>query len=287
MIAAVFVDNVISFGTVSVSFASVSDRLIGESAVNKSKSKKSKRANSKPNAAKPKTAKSVQKKPEGTMDRPTLVGIARLLKDAGSGVRALKSDDDAELQKKINEAIHELPSAEIVKQLEAIDPDKLINVLKQDCLGIFVDLSDVSCIHCPDAKSCVAAFVGNLQGGFVRLQGAMITKTDDKAAPEPPRPAVVPVTRYEATRLVFVRDVPNPNPEGNDYHDTIEHVLKDQPETLKELRAIVEQDFDLDNDGDFMKFVTALRDPKEGVIKLDVDLSKKDRAALREAGYDV
>lgn len=251
------------------------------------KSKKLKRANSKPKAAKPKAVLSVKKKPEEIMDRPTLIGIARLLKDAGSDVKTLKSDDDASLQRKVNDAIHRLPSAEVIKQLEAIDPNKLVGELKQDCLGIFVDLSDVSCMHCPDNKSCVAAFIGNLRDGFSRVKGAMTDGGGDevKLVDEPPKPP--PATRYEPKRLVFVRDVPNPNRKGDDYYDTIRRVLLDQPENLAELRAIVEQDFDLDGDGDFMKFVTALRDPKEGVIKLDVDLTEANKAALRKAGYDV
>ena len=244
--------------------------------------------------SKPKDAKkpdNVKKKPEEIMDRPTLVGIARLLKNAGSDVKALKNDTDEALQKKVNEAIQRLPSDEVIKQLEAIDPNKLVNVLKQDCLGIFVDFSDVSCIRCSDAKSCVAAFIKNLQGGFAHLGGTagatkpIVSMSGTTASAHPA--GLTSVTRYEPKRLVFVRDVPNPNPKGDDYHDTINRVLEDQPENLKELRAIIEKDFDFDGDTDFMKFVTALREPKEGVIKLDVDLTDKDKAALREAKYDV
>lgn len=257
---------------------------------NTPKNKKStKKATSK---SKPKATKATKmtktkavKKPEEVMDRPILIGIARLLKGAGSDVKALKSDTDGELQRKVNDAIQRLPPAEVAKQLEAIDPDKLVNGLKLDCLGIFIDLTDPSCVHCPDAKSCAAKFIENVRGGFARVKGAASSKPEAKD--EAPKPSVTPVTRYEASRLVFVRDVKNPNPEGDDLHDTIKRVLKDQPETLGELRMIVEDDFDLDGDGDFMKFVTALRDPKEGVIKLDVDLNDNDKAALRKAGYDV
>lgn len=237
---------------------------------------------------KPKQAKT-KPKPEETMDRPILVGLARMLKDAGSDMKALKSDTDEQLQKKVNEAIQQLPVPEIVKKLEAIDPNKLVAVLKRDCLGIFVDFSDVSCVRCPDAKQCVSKFIENLKGGMDDLKGAM---PDDGGKPKPDakaklRAKLPPVTRYEAKRLVFIRDVKNPNPEGDDYHDTIDSVLNEQPETLGELRAIVEKDFDFDGDGDFMKFVTALRDEKEGVIKLDVDLTEDNKVELRKAGYAV
>lgn len=259
--------------------------------MNKTKNKKKHKkvsAKLKASNSKPKAAKIANKKPEEIMDRLTLIGIARLLKRAGSDVKALKDDTDSELQRKVNEAIHGLPTPEIIKQLEAIDPNKLTNTLKQDCLGIFVDFADVSCVHCPDAKACVSAFVNNLQGGFTRFQTVMTDgegdkpKLANKAESKPPA-----ASRYEPERLVFVRDVQNPNSKGDDYYRTIQRVLDDQPENLAELRAIVEQDFDLSGDGDFMKFVTALRDPKEGVIKLDVDLNDNDKSALREVGYAV
>lgn len=250
--------------------------------------KTAKKANpkSKPKPKAAKTAKvNTNKKPEEVMDRPTLIGIARLLQGAGSDVKALKRDTDADLQKKLNEALQRLPPAEVVKQLEAIDPNKLVNELKLSCLGIFIDLTDVSCVHCPDAKACAGKFIENVSGGFAHVKGAAASKQEVKD--ETPKPSLVPVTRYEAGRQLFVRDVKNPNPKGDDYHDSIQRVLDEQPETLGELRAILEDDFDFDGDGDFMKFVTALRDSKEGVIKLDVDLSDKDKATLREAGYEV
>lgn len=254
---------------------------------NAPKSKKkapAKKAGPKSKAKKPQAKKVAEKKPEETMDRPTLIGMARLLKGAGSEVKALKSDTDAALQRKVNEAIQRLPPPEVIKLLEAIDPGKLVSALKLDCLGIFVDLSDVSCVHCPDAKTCVGKFIDNVRGGFSGVKAAV---ADEKAAPAAPKQVVAAATRYDAKRPIFIRDVPNPNPKGDDYHDSIQRVLDDQPDNLGELREILERDFDFDGDGDFMKFVTALRDPKEGVLKLDIDLSEPDKAALREAGYDI
>jgi hypothetical protein len=254
----------------------------------KTKTKSKKNSNKKKtSAAKPKTAKPkvAKKKPEETMDRATLKGIAGQLKGAGADIKVLKSDTDEALQRKVNDALQRLPSADVLKKLESIDPNRLTNVLKRDCLGIFVDFSDVSCVRCPDAVGCVSKFIGNLKDGMASVQDAVATVGDKK--PEPKAEPATAVTRYEPKRLVFIRDRPNPNTKGDDYYDTIQRVLDDQPENLGELRAIVEQDFDLDGDGDFMKFVTALRDPKEGIIKLDVDLSDADKVALRKAGYKV
>ncbi len=257
---------------------------------NKSKTtKKSKRPKKANNAAKPKASKpkaADKKKPEEIMDRATLKGIASQLKGAGATLKVLKSDTDEALQRKVNDALKALPSAEVLKKLESIDPDKLVNVLKQDCIGIFIDLSDVSCVRCPDASKCVTRFIENLKDGMKVAQGAM---AEAAGQPEAKKEAakLAAVTRYEPKRAIFIRDVPNPNPEGDDYHDTIQRVLDEEPENLGELRAIVEDDFDLEGDGDFMKFVTAMRDPKEGILKLDVDLTEENKVALRKAGYDV
>lgn len=223
------------------------------------------------------------KKSEETMDRGTLIGIIGQLKGAGVGIKAMKADTDEDLQRKVNEAIQKLPSGDELKLLESVDPNKLVTVLQRDCIGLFVDFSDVSCIRCPDASTCVSQFLKNLRA-MPDLSRAM--PEADKAKAEA-KPTLVPVTRYAPGRPVWVRDVPNPNPKGDDYYDTIQRILTKQPENLEEMREIVQEDFDLESDGDFMKFVTAMRDPKEGIIKLDVDLSDADKVALHKAGYEV
>lgn len=248
------------------------------------KQKKTKKAKPAPKSTKKKSTKKSAGKPEETMDRSSLKAVVSQLKDMGSDIKVLKSDTDEGLQKKVNEALQKLPPPDMLKKLESIVPDKLVSVLKRDCLGIFIDLSDVSCIRCPESGLCAKTFIANLKGGLKGLDAALpVAAVEKKTA----KAKITPVTRYERKRLVFVRDVKNPNPVGDPYHDTIQRVLDDQPETLGQLRVIVEQDFDIDSDGDFMKFVTALRDPKEGVVKLDVDLSEDNKIALREAGYDV
>ncbi len=229
---------------------------------------------------------SYEKKDE-TMDRAALKAIASQLKEMGSDIKVFKSDTDEALQKKVNEQLQQIPTAEILKKLETVQPEKLVSVLKRDCIGIFIDLSDVSCVRCKDAGKCAGEFLKNVKGGFTDLTNVLADSKNDEKKPAAAKVKLKPVSRYEADRLVFVRDVKNPNPVGDPYHDTLQAVLDEQPETLSELRAIVERDFDIDGDGDFMKFVTSMRDPAEGIIKLDVDLSEKNKAELREAGVDV
>jgi len=223
---------------------------------------------------------------EETMDRSALKVIASQLKEMGSDIKVLKSDTDEQLQKKVNEQLQKMPKDDVLKKLETIVPDKLVQVLKRDCIGVFIDLADVSCVKCKDSAKCASLFLQNLKGGFSDLTKALPEKkVEEKSTAE--KVKLKPVSRYEADRLVFVRDVKNPNAEGDQLHDTLQAVLDEQPGTLEELREIVERDFDLDSDGDFMKFVTSMRDPNEGVIKLDVDLSEKNKAELRKAGVEI
>lgn len=231
------------------------------------------------------TAKVAAQKTEETMERTSLKTIVAQLKEMGSDIKVFKSDSDEALQKKVNEALQKLPTADMLKKLESIVPDKLVSVLKKDCLGIFIDLSDVSCIRCPDNMSCAKTFIQNLKGGMKGVDGAAGAKpVEEKKAP---KASITPVSRYEAGRLVFMRDRKNPNAKDDPWYDTVDVVLKEQPDTLGAVREIVERDFEVESDGEFMKLVASMRDPKEGILKLDVDLSKDDREALREAGYDV
>lgn len=246
------------------------------------KTKKSKQQ--KPKAPVKRTSKVTKSKPEETMDRKALKTIVSQLKEMGSDVKVFKSDTDEALQKKVNEALQKLPPPDVMKKLETIVPEKLVTVLKRDCIGLFIDLSDVSCVRCKDSAVCASTFLKNVKGGMDDVGKAMPDAEVEKVAE---KVKLTPVTRYESKRLVFVRDIKNPNPVGDDYHDAFQRVLDQQPDNLKELRAIIEEDFDIDSDGDFMKFVTAMRDPAEGIIKLDVDLSDKNKAELRKAGYDV
>lgn len=221
-----------------------------------------------------------------TMDRSALKVIASQLKEMGSDIKVLKSDTDEMLQKKINEQLRAVPKPEILKKLDDVVPEKLVSVLKNDCIGIFIDLSDISCVRCKDAGKCASLFLQNVKGGFEHITKALPDKKEDEK-PVVEKAKVKPVSRYEPDRLVFVRDVKNPNPKGDPYHDTLQAVLDEEPSTLGELREIVERDFDLDSDSDFMKFVTSMRDPAEGIIKLDVDLSEKNKKELRAAGIDI
>lgn len=248
----------------------------------KAKATKKKAPNPNPQIDKQIGAKSAAK--EETMERSALKVIASQLKEMGADIKVLKSDTDEQLQKKVNEQLQKLPTPDVMKKLETVVPEKLVTVLKQDCVGIFIDLADVSCVRCKDAAQCAQKFIQNVKGGFSNLAKAM---PDEKVEEKPEKAKVKAATRYEADRLVFVRDVKNPNPVGDSYHDTLQAILDEQPENLGELRAIIERDFDIENDADFMKFVTSLRDPVEGVIKLDVDLSEKNKKELRAAGIDI
>jgi hypothetical protein len=256
--------------------------------VKKTKAKKVASKKSAPKAkktAKAKPAAKPSKKEPEIMERSNLKAMATHLKEAGVEIKVLKSDTDEQLQKKVNEAIQELPTGEILKKLESVSPDKLVSLLKRDCMGIFINLSDVSCVQCADNVSCVKQFVGNLKSGFADIEPAAVGTKVEK--PKQVKISVPPVSLYSPDRLVFVRDRPNPNEKTDDYYDTVAAILKEEPTTMSELRDIVARDFEIESNSEFMKFVTRLREPSDGIIKLVEDLSDKDKNNLREAGYDV
>ncbi len=259
----------------------------------KSKSKKKPTAKAKAVLKKMAAAKKLPPQPEAkpvkkekeTMERTALKVIAAQLKEMGSGIKVLKSDTDEQLQSKVNEHLKEMPKDEILKKLESVVPEKMVSVLKNGCIGVFIDLSDVSCVKCKDVMKCASMFLTNVKGGFKNITQALPDTTVVEKVVE--KAKIKAVSRYEADRLVFVRDVKNPNPADDEYHDTLQAILDEAPSTLSELRDIVEREFDFDSDADFMKFVTSMRDPDEGVIKLDVDLSEKNKAELRKAGVEI
>ena len=137
------------------------------------------------NAYKPsdtKPQKPGKKAPEEIMDRNSLKVIVSQLKEMGSDIKVFKSDTDEGLQKKVNEAIQKLPPPDMLKKLETVQPDALVSVLKKDCLGIFIDLSDVSCVRCIDSGTCAREFIKNLKGGFKVLDAALVPVDEPKKA---------------------------------------------------------------------------------------------------------
>ena len=219
------------------------------------------------------------------MDRVSLKAIVKQLKDAGSSIKVLKSDTDEILQNKLNDTLQKLPTEEISKQLESLVPEKLQKILKRDCLGVFIDLSDVSCTRCADVQTCVREYITNCKGDG-------IAKVVSLLAPAPaPAPAAAPaaVKRekkivYDPDRLVFIKNMKNPNPKSDPSYKMLSAILDDVPSTMSELHEIVARYYD-QTDEDFLALIKSLR--AVGMIKLDVDLSEENKAELRAAGVEI
>lgn len=238
----------------------------------KAKAKKTTKAKPAKKRAAPKKA---AKQPEETMDRKALKEIASQLKSNGVALKVLKSDSDEQLQKKVNDALHALPAPDVLAKLESIQPDKLVTVLRRDCLGVFVDLSDVSCVRCKDTTACVKEYLKNLSGGVESLKPAMPAAPDAEEEVE---------LSYQPKRLVFVLNVKNPEKKGSDFYDVNQKIIDNGTDTMKAIRKIIEEEFE-QTDDEFLQTLVALRE--EGVVKFDFDLSDKDKKELRAAGYAV
>lgn len=245
--------------------------------------KKAKKTAAKAKPAKKSSKAKPNKQPEETMDRKALKSVAAQLKEMGADLKVLKKDDDATLQRKVNAALHKMPSPELLTKLESIEPGKLVSVLKRDCLGIFIDLADPSCVRCTDSVQCATEYLKNLKGGLVQLKTAMPDAKKPEVANDEEEETEVELG-YEPKRSVFICNVKNPNKKGDDFYGTVQAILDEEPENMKQVRKIVEREFEQD-DNEFLETLMSLRD--EGVIKLDFDLSASDKKELRAAGYDV
>jgi predicted transcriptional regulator len=228
-----------------------------------------------------------QKKVE-IMDRAALKAIASQLKDAGSSIKVFKTDTDDALQLKVNESIQQIPSAVVSAQLNDISPVKLVTI-KRDCFGVFIDFSDVSCVRCTHAQTCVREYLNNISdakgGNLVSLKLAMSTVDEQKQeTPAAAAPKKQKKVTYEPDRYVFVKNMKNPNKKGTDEHAVLQAILDEVPGTMSELREIIARDFD-QTDKEFLTFLTALRDV--GTVKLDVDLTDENKAELRAAGFEI
>lgn len=237
-----------------------------------------------------------KQEPKEIMDRTALKAIASQLKEAGADIKVLKIDTDDSLQKKVNEALHALPSADTTTQLDSIIPEKLQTVLKRDCLGVFIDLSDVSCIRCTHVQTCVRDYLSNLLNGdkLLALKPAMAgsaveelkktTKESSTSAAEPPKKAKPAKLTYEPDRVLFVKNMKHPNPKKSAGYDTIQAILDEVPGTMSEMREIIDRDFE-QTDKEFITFLNSLREV--GMIKLVIDLSEENKAELRAAGFEI
>lgn len=235
------------------------------------------------------------------MDRKSLKAMAYQLTEMGVEVKVLKSDDDAALQAKVSAALNSLPSPEVLQKLETIDPEKLAPVLKKDCLGLYIDLRAAACISCPDNVTCVKEFMKNLKGNFevfkpamkeieVEEQAAKITpevaaasakaskKTEDKTTAK-----AAPKIVWNPKRKLVVANIDNPLKKKHDAHATFQAILDElSVSTMKELRDIIERDWEVDDEAFVEEWLHSLRE--NGVVKLDVDLTDTDKAELAEAG---
>jgi hypothetical protein len=234
-----------------------------------------------------------KQEPKEIMDRTALKAIASQLKEAGADFKVLKIDTDDSLQKKVNEALHALPSAGVATQLDSIIPEKLQTVLKRDCLGVFIDLSDVSCVRCTHVQTCVRDYLSNLNGDkLLALKPAMVgqvveesktvvKRASTSAADVPKKPAKI---TYEPDRVLFVKNMKHPNPKKSAGYDTIQAILDEVPGTMSEMREIIDRDFE-QTDKEFITFLNSLREV--GMIKLVIDLSEENKAELRAAGFEI
>lgn len=223
------------------------------------------------------------------------------------GEPQIKKLEDHELLRAVSETVNNLPSPQTLEALDALDPRKLETVLKQDCIGVFVDLRTPACQACPDKGACTRQFLTNLKGNFSVFKDAHAEiKTEETAAQVTDKEIAMKTkksdkaktarTPYDPKLVVFVMSIKNPQPKSDPSYTLLKEILAlaDKadfaPCTLKEIYAVVAKHLgDTYSKTDFMEelFPQFL---EEGVIKRREDLTKDERraydAALKEANEE-
>lgn len=245
------------------------------------------------------------------LDRKSLKAVLEELRSAGVKVRVPLTSDgtpkikqmaDHELLRAVSEAINSLPSPETLATLERIDPQKLADTLKKDCLGVFIDLTTPECLACPDKAQCAKEFIRNLKGNFKALKDAQteIKVTEQASAVTEEVLAAAERTntnvktknkirrlKYDGDTVVFIMNIKNPEKKSSEAYDLVAAILKRAhgsdfaPITMKRLLVLVNEYYDYKPEALVEELLPQLR--TEGVIKFLADLTDEERVAYNDA----
>lgn len=281
-----------------------------ESETPPAKKKKEEEAKASPTATVEKTPVDYAKLDLKNLDRKSLKAVIMELHGAGVTVKVPFGDDgqprvkkmeDHELLRAVSTAINSLPSPETIQALERIDPSKLTPLLKQDCIGIYVDLTTPECLACPDKHTCTKKFIENLKGNFKVFKDAMTDIKTEEAAKAITDEEIDTVSKkskdkgkkvrrlkYDPRLTVFVMNVPHPEKDKKaDAYEMVQAILDHAddadfaPITLEELYEIASKHFEYTPQGMMEEFFPQLR--VFGIIKLEEELTKDEREAYQAA----
>ena len=171
---------------------------------------------------------------EGTLDlrrlsRKTLVGIAK-----DFGLKTLKSHSDDDVRKAIAVQMTKAPK-DLDTLWQGIDPTKL-----EDCVGVFLDLTNVTCLSCPSQAACLKNFKANVRDNFesVRKKAPRGGDTGKKKPEVKASPKNAAKGKYQVTQKIDCFAIDKLS-KKSDYYDLVNAVMDQIPETIGELSGIV------------------------------------------------
>lgn len=252
---------------------------------------------------KPKTEIDFKKLDLRNLDRPSMKALAFDLHKAGvkvdlpfdaDGMPRIKGLEDHALLAKLHAAIAALPTPENLKALAELDPTKLQEVLKHDCLGIMIDLRTAECQVCPDKGECAKQFVKNLRGNFrVFKEAREAIKTEEQAravsadvvaAADDVAPRKIRTVKWKANMPLVVFTIDNPIDTTPDQafprrvFGAVIKMAKKQPlavTTMSRVLRVTQEYGEFTEDSFVEELLPNLR--RGGVIKLVDDLTPKEK----------
>lgn len=192
------------------------------------------------------------------MNRKQLVAALQPLQIPLTG-----KETEEELQTLLNKSLTEIGT----KQQETLDTlEERMVTNPFECIGIFVDLTNPSCVLCVDKKDCVTKFINyfkedfgvlekieadleatqqaketNLEVAKEAIKKERKSQKEKKKMGEKKKETVI-VEGYNPEQKIGVYDVPLPVPEKDEEYPFYEAIMVSRiPSTVAELRVIVEE----------------------------------------------
>lgn len=211
------------------------------------------------------------------------------------GLAYSKKDDETKLRLKLNKALAGAAKPEALSKLALIDPGKLKTAgLVQDCIGLYIDMTTPACVACPTKVDCLKQYVTNLGSDFSMFAKAMdLSQSDDQETSDRPKKkkkkdseaqTATPKKKkkrklvYDANLTIGVsgKDAEAFSHLYSDMEDEddaaavsslLQRILSDSyPETLGELKEIVDEFFEGQTVKDFVAFALTLAQEKVIVL---------------------
>ena len=185
-----------------------------------------------------------------------LLGEEALREEAKErGVKVKKGASADDIRAAINNDLLDLQS-DTPKALASVDLEKIKN-----CIGLFIDFRDTSCIKCPQQSDCLKKFAKHQASGFKAFEGVRleveieteVEATDEVPTEKPKKGAKKKSKKKRSTGYDLKREIDvfnEPLNKEDDLYAIAKLVKKRVPSTIGALQTIILSVYDPEEDTD-------------------------------------